>query len=157
MNDDATSAAAPRRRSRLPGFTFCMALAPLLVVQLGLLWLIQDDAGVTLPDLADDLVRKRLAAAGIRCDWSRARIAFSGRVELTDARVGGGVDDPVFAAKRLVAVEDTRTIGKASMIHNGATPKIDIDPETYHVKADGELLVCEPAKELPMAQRYFLF
>ena len=42
------------------------------------------------------------------------------------------------------------------MIHNGATPKIEIDPETYDVRADGELLVCEPADKLPMAQRYFL-
>ena len=48
-------------------------------------------------------------------------------------------------------------IGKKSMIDNGATPKIEIDPETYDVRADGELLVCEPADKLPMAQRYFLF
>ena len=48
-------------------------------------------------------------------------------------------------------------IGKKSMIHNSATPKIEIDPETYDVRADGELLVCEPADKLPMAQRYFLF
>ena len=46
---------------------------------------------------------------------------------------------------------------KKSMVHNGATPKIEIDPETYAVTADGELLVCEPAETLPMAQRYFLF
>ena len=46
---------------------------------------------------------------------------------------------------------------KKSMIHNGATPKIEVDPETYDVRADGELLVCEPADKLPMAQRYFLF
>ena len=43
------------------------------------------------------------------------------------------------------------------MIHNGATPKIEIDPETYDVRADGEPLICEPAEKLPMAQRYFLF
>jgi urease subunit alpha len=43
------------------------------------------------------------------------------------------------------------------MIRNGATPKIEIDPKTYDVRADGELLVCEPANKLPMAQRYFLF
>ena len=48
-------------------------------------------------------------------------------------------------------------ISKASMIHNAATPKIEVDPETYEVRADGELLVCEPATVLPMAQRYFLF
>ena len=61
-------------------------------------------------------------------------------------------------AKALIAVENTRGgIGKGSMIHNGTIPKVDVDPETYEVRADGELLVCEPAKELPMAQRYFLF
>jgi urease subunit alpha len=61
-------------------------------------------------------------------------------------------------AKRLVAVENTRgKIGKKSLIHNDATPKITVDPETYAVTADGVLLVCEPADKLPMAQRYFLF
>ena len=60
--------------------------------------------------------------------------------------------------KQVVAVKDTRAgISKKNMIHNDATPKITIDPETYEVRADGELLVCEPAKELPMAQRYFMF
>jgi urease subunit alpha len=60
-------------------------------------------------------------------------------------------------AKRLVAVEGTREIGKKSLVHNSATPKITVDPETYAVTADGVLLVCEPADKLPMAQRYFLF
>ena len=60
--------------------------------------------------------------------------------------------------KQLIGVENVRSgISKKSMIHNDATPDIQIDPETYRVTADGELLVCEPAKELPMAQRYFLF
>jgi len=76
---------------------------------------------------------------------------------VSKASLDAGLAGRLGVAKRLVAVEDTRKIGKASMVHNGATPKIDIDPETYHVKADGERLVCEPAKELPMAQRYFLF
>jgi urease subunit alpha len=60
--------------------------------------------------------------------------------------------------KELVAVENVRGgISKASMIHNSATPDIEVDPETYEVRADGELLTCEPAEVLPMAQRYFLF
>ena len=60
--------------------------------------------------------------------------------------------------KEMVAVENTRGgIGKKDMIHNDATPKLEIDPETYEVRADGELLTCAPATELPMAQRYFLF
>jgi urease subunit alpha len=60
--------------------------------------------------------------------------------------------------KPMVAVENTRGgIGKKSMIHNGAMPKLKIDPETYAVTADGVLLTCEPADVLPMAQRYFMF
>ena len=60
-------------------------------------------------------------------------------------------------AKRLVAVENTRTVSKKDMLHNDATPVIEVDAETYAVRADGELLVCDPATVLPMAQRYFLF
>ncbi|MBV9348386.1 MAG: urease subunit alpha, partial [Pseudolabrys sp.] len=60
--------------------------------------------------------------------------------------------------KKLVAVQNTRgRISKKSMIHNDATPNIEIDAETYEVRADGELLTCAPAEVLPMAQRYFLF
>ena len=54
-------------------------------------------------------------------------------------------------------MRNTRRIGKADMVHNAWQPKLDVDPETYEVRADGELLTCEPATELPMAQRYFLF
>jgi urease subunit alpha len=59
--------------------------------------------------------------------------------------------------KPLVAVKNVRKVGKKDMVHNSWQPKIQVDPETYEVRADGELLVCEPAKVLPMAQRYFLF
>jgi urease subunit alpha len=59
--------------------------------------------------------------------------------------------------KPLVAVSGTRTIGKKDMVHNDATPVMEVDPQTYEVRADGELLTCEPARVLPMAQRYFLF
>ncbi|SBT06501.1 urease alpha subunit [Candidatus Propionivibrio aalborgensis] len=59
--------------------------------------------------------------------------------------------------KTLIAVSGTRGLQKSDMVLNGATPKIDVDPETYAVRADGELLVCDPADVLPMAQRYFLF
>jgi urease subunit alpha len=59
--------------------------------------------------------------------------------------------------KNAVAVAHCRDIGKADMVHNHATPSIEVDSETYEVRADGELLTCEPANVLPMAQRYFLF
>jgi urease subunit alpha len=60
-------------------------------------------------------------------------------------------------ARPLEPVKNTRKIGKKHMLHNDWQPKIEVDPETYEVRADGELLTCEPAKVLPMAQRYFLF
>ena len=76
----------------------------------------------------------------------------------SQAAVKKGVAKRYGIAKDMVAVENVRGgISKKSMIHNDATPDISINPETYEVRADGELLVCEPAKELPMAQRYFLF
>ena len=71
------------------------------------------------------------------------------------------LDNPALAAlglqKPLIAVSGTRQLQKSDMVHNGATPVIDVDPETYVVRADGELLSCEAATELPLAQRYFLF
>src|SRR4030088_223071 len=74
------------------------------------------------------------------------------------AAVRAGLGKKLGIAQTLVAVENTRGgISKKSMIHNGATPRIEVDPETYEVKADGELLTCAPAEVLPMAQRYFLF
>jgi len=60
-------------------------------------------------------------------------------------------------AKRLLPVTNTRKIGKRSMVLNSATPRMEVDPETYEVRADGRLLTCEPAKVLPMAQRYFMY
>jgi len=71
---------------------------------------------------------------------------------------GNGLRERLGVAKQFLPVTNVRSgIGKAAMIHNSATPVITVDPETYAVTADGELLVCEPATELPLAQRYFLF
>src|SRR5271165_751776 len=89
--------------------------------------------------------------------YGRARTGSS-LTFVSDAAVEGGLARKLKVQKRLVAVENTRGgLRKKSLIHNGATPKIEIDAETYAVTADGELLVCEPADRLPMAQRYFLF
>ena len=60
-------------------------------------------------------------------------------------------------ARPLMAVKNTRKLKKQDMVHNNYQPKIDVDAETYQVRADGELLVCAPAQVLPLAQRYFLF
>ena len=69
----------------------------------------------------------------------------------------GGAAERAGLARPLAAVAGTRAIGKRDMIHNAALPVMEVDPETYEVRADGELLTCEPAAALPMAQRYFLF
>ena len=68
-----------------------------------------------------------------------------------------GIGDKLGLSKQTVAVQNTRNIGKSHLIHNTATPHIEVNPETYEVRANGEILTCEPATELPMAQRYFLF
>ncbi len=73
------------------------------------------------------------------------------------AAQAAGIGDALGLAKQTVAVEGTRNIGKSDLILNDALPEIDVHPETYEVRADGELLTCQPAEVLPMAQRYFLF
>jgi len=73
------------------------------------------------------------------------------------AGLDAGIGEKFGLGRTLLAVEGTRTIRKSDMLLNGATPRIEVDPETYVVRADGEHLTCEPATVLPMAQRYFLF
>ncbi|MET0599751.1 MAG: urease subunit alpha [Mesorhizobium sp.] len=77
---------------------------------------------------------------------------------VSQASLDAGLAGRLGVEKALVAVKNTRGgIGKHSMVHNAATPHVEVDPETYEVRADGELLTCAPARVLPMAQRYFLF
>ena len=76
---------------------------------------------------------------------------------LSAAAMADGVGAALGLQKQLYAVANTRNIGKSDMRLNAATPQIEVNPETYEVRADGELLTCEPARELPLAQRYFLF
>ncbi len=68
-----------------------------------------------------------------------------------------GIGNQLGLAKSTLAVENTRKIGKTDLKLNDATPEVEVNPETYEVRADGELLTCQPAESLPMAQRYFLF
>jgi len=76
---------------------------------------------------------------------------------VSKASLKGSSLDKLKLSKPLVVVKNIRKVGKKDMVHNSWQPRIQVDPETYEVRADGELLVCEPAKVLPMAQRYFLF
>jgi urease subunit alpha len=84
-------------------------------------------------------------------------VAKSSLTFMSQAALDAGLPARLGIAKPAVAVRGCRTVGKRDMIHNALTPTISVDPETYAVVADGELLTCEPATELPMAQRYFLF
>ena len=76
---------------------------------------------------------------------------------VSKAAVAAGVPQQLGLRRRIEAVKNTRTIGKKDMVHNAGTPNIEVDAQTYEVRADGVLLTCEPATELPLAQRYFLF
>ncbi len=84
-------------------------------------------------------------------------VAASAVTFVSQAAYEGGVDRLLGLQKSLLPVTGCRAVTKADMVLNNATPVIEVDPETYEVRADGELLTCEPATELPMAQRYFLF
>ena len=84
---------------------------------------------------------------------TNSTVTFVSNVALT-----GNLGNDLGLGKQLLAVENTRSgIGKSAMILNNATPDIDVNPETYEVRANGELLTCEPASVLPMAQRYFMY
>ena len=74
-----------------------------------------------------------------------------------EAALSGGAIDKLGLSKPLVPVANTRKLGKRDMKLNDTLPVVEVDPETYAVRADGVLLTCEPATVLPMAQRYFLF
>jgi urease subunit alpha len=98
-------------------------------------------------------VHYRYMFGGYGKNVSNSSVVFASK-----ASVEAGLRQSLGVDKQLVGVENTRSgISKASMIHNDATPHVEVDPETYEVRADGELLTCEPATLLPMAQRYFLF
>jgi len=89
--------------------------------------------------------------------------AFGGALAATcltfvsKAALNNGTLETLGLQRMLAAVRDTRAIGKRDLIHNDYLPQIEVDPQTYEVRADGVLLTCEPAKILPLAQRYFLF
>ncbi len=76
---------------------------------------------------------------------------------VSQAAHADGIGDTLGLAKQTLAVQNTREIGKQDLLLNNATPHVEVNPETYEVRADGELLTCQPAETLPMTQRYFLF
>jgi urease subunit alpha len=124
---------------------------PEIVVKGGFIaWSVMGDANASIPTPQPVLYRPMFGSFGGAP--RETALTF-----VSKAAVEGHLSHHLGIAKATIAVENCRNIGKADMIHNSATPNIEVDPETYEVRADGELLTCEPAAELPMAQRYFLF
>ena len=108
------------------------------------------DPNASIPTPQPTFYRPQFASHG------RARYATS-LTFVSDAALREGTLEPLQLQKRLSAVRNTRGISKRDLLWNNALPHIEVDPETYVVKADGRELRCEPAATLPMAQRYFLF
>ena len=108
------------------------------------------DPNASIPTPQPIYSRPMFGAFGRAVEKSAVRFVSSAAQE-------AGIGRKLGLAKETVAVENTRNIGKSNLIHNTATPHMEVNPETYEVRADGELLTCEPATELPMAQRYFMF
>jgi urease subunit alpha len=124
---------------------------PSLIVKGGLIaWAQMGDANASIPTPQPVHGRPMFAAFGGAC--SATSLTF-----VSLAAYERGVAKQLGLAKRAIAVQHTRRVSKRDMKLNDALPKMDVDPETYEVRADGELLTCEPASVLPLAQRYFLF
>ena len=108
------------------------------------------DPNASIPTPQPVYTRPMFGAFGRSCEQSA--VTFVSAAAQADS-----LAEKLGLAKSTVAVSQTRTISKADMVHNAYCPQIEVNPETYEVHADGELLTCEPASELPMAQRYFLY
>lgn len=124
---------------------------PELILKGGFIaWAAMGDPNASIPTPQPVFGRPMFGHAG------RARAALSLSF-VSRAAAERGIAQRLGLAKAVVPVEHCRTIGKKDLIHNQALPQIDVNPETYEVKADGRILTCEPAAVLPLAQRYFLF
>ncbi len=124
---------------------------PEMIVKGGFIaWAAMGDANASIPTPQPVLYRPMFGSFG--SVPSATCLLFTSQAALESESLNG-----LQLRTPAVAVEDCRLIGKSNMVHNSATPEITVDPETYEVRADGELLTCEPATTLPLAQRYFLF
>jgi urease subunit alpha len=108
------------------------------------------DPNASIPTPQPVHYRLMFGALGLAC--AATSVTFVSRAALET-----GIRQRLGLRKTCVAVGGTRRLRKSDMVHNGALPHIEVDPQTYEVRADGILLTCEPAAELPLAQRYFLF
>ncbi len=124
---------------------------PEIVIKGGFIaWSVMGDANASIPTPQPVLYRPMFGSFG-------KAIAPLCLTFVSQSAQEQGIAERLGLEKEVVGVSHCRSVGKADMIHNHATPEIEVDPETYEVRADGELLTCDPATELPLAQRYFLF
>jgi urease subunit alpha len=124
---------------------------PEMIVKGGFIsWSVMGDANASIPTPQPVLYRPMFGSFG-------GAMATTSLTFISQAALSAGLPQQLGLRKRAVAVRNCRSIGKKDMVHNDATPKIEVDPETYEVRLDGELIGCEAAKILPLAQRYFLF
>jgi urease subunit alpha len=124
---------------------------PEMIVKGGFIaWSVMGDANASIPTPQPVLYRPMFGSFG-------GATAATCVTFISQAALSAGLPQTLGLRKRAAAVRDCRRIGKKDMVHNDATPKIEVDPETYEVRVDGELIGCEPATVLPLAQRYFLF
>ncbi|MCX7712861.1 MAG: urease subunit alpha [Chthoniobacterales bacterium] len=124
---------------------------PEMVLKGGMIaWANMGDPNASIPTPQPMIYRPQFAAFG-------GAISATSLTFVSQSALASGILEPLGLRKRLVAVKGTRSVTKRDLIWNDATPRIEVDPETYTVKADGEVLTCEPLSVLPMAQRYFLF
>ena len=129
----------------------CFGVKPEIVIKGGAIAYAQmGDANASIPTPQPIAIRPMFGSYGRAI--SRTCLTFMSQAGI-DAEIG----QQLGLQKSVVPVTNTRNIGKGDMKLNTATPNIEVDAETYEVRADGELLTCEPATTLPMAQRYFLF
>ncbi|MBF2027405.1 MAG: urease subunit alpha [Oscillatoriales cyanobacterium C42_A2020_001] len=124
---------------------------PELVLKGGMIaWAQMGDANASIPTPQPVHMRPMFASFG-------GAMTATSLTFLSKAAIANGIPDQLNLQKQTVAVSNIRQLSKRDMKLNDAMPQMDVDPETYEVRADGQLLTCEPATELPMAQRYFLF
>jgi urease subunit alpha len=122
---------------------------PALVLKSGMIAAaIMGDPNASIPNPQPEYYRPMFGAFGRA--MTQSSVTFVSQALLQKG-------EPLGLAKTLLPVSNTRNIGKRSMILNSATPRMEVNPETYEVRADGRLLTCEPLRVLPLAQRYFLY
>ena len=127
------------------------AVKPSLIIKGGLIALAaMGDANASIPTPQPVHYRPMFGSFG-------QTASATSMIFLPQAAVDGGVSEALGLRKRVGIVKNTRTIGKKDLVHNHYQPVIEVDPQTYAVRADGQLLTCEPVAVLPFAQRYFLF